>query len=170
MFIAVDVHYHNSKAQAAGVLYRNWTDCEAEKTLIVPVEPAASYIPGQFYKRELPCIMAVLERLDFLPQCIIIDGYVYLGRERAPGLGKYLFDAIEKKSSVIGVAKNPFKDPPSDTQVFRGKSKRPIYVSSAGMGMEEAKYHIGEMCGKHRIPRLIKMADSLSKQEPPAFL
>ena len=39
----------------------------------------ADYVPGQFYKRELP---GILSRLTAPPQVIVVDGYVYLGRSR----------------------------------------------------------------------------------------
>jgi deoxyribonuclease V len=34
----------------------------------------APYRSGQFYHRELPCILAILKSLSELPQVIIIDG------------------------------------------------------------------------------------------------
>ena len=45
--------------------------------------------PGQFYKRELPCILELLKQVNPLPNYIVIDGYVYLGGDEKPGLGKH---------------------------------------------------------------------------------
>ncbi|WP_207420305.1 hypothetical protein [Desertivirga brevis] len=49
------------------------------------------YIPGEFYKRELPGILSLLDKINFeLIQAIIIDGFVILNDEGKPGLGGYL--------------------------------------------------------------------------------
>ncbi len=37
------------------------------------------YIAGQFYRRELPCIMAILRIIEEKIHTVIIDGYVDLG-------------------------------------------------------------------------------------------
>jgi deoxyinosine 3'endonuclease (endonuclease V) len=53
----------------------------------------AEYVPGQFYKRELPLLRAVIDNLPSRPSMLIIDGYVWLGATDAPGLGAHLFEA-----------------------------------------------------------------------------
>ena len=45
----------------------------------------------------------------------------------------------------------------------RGSSRRPLYVSAAGMELQEAKRHIAQMHGKFRMPALLKRADQLSR-------
>jgi deoxyinosine 3'endonuclease (endonuclease V) len=57
MILAVDVHYKGQKALVAGVLFENWDDdypCEIFMSTFSNIE---KYEPGQFYKRELPCIL-----------------------------------------------------------------------------------------------------------------
>jgi deoxyribonuclease V len=52
------------------------------------VDTVATYLPGQFYLRELPAIQAVLattERMDLL----VIDGYVTLDPHGHPSLGAH---------------------------------------------------------------------------------
>ncbi len=168
MILAIDVSYQENQALVAGVLFGAWDACEPSQVLFTRRADVAAYVPGQFYKRELPCILALLKTLKRWPAYIIVDGYVYLGRERRPGLGKYLYDALEGQVTLIGVAKSRFKHTPAVTEVFRGGSRRPLYVTAAGLSESQAKDLIASMCGQHRVPAMLKLADKLSKQHPQA--
>ncbi|MCG3154810.1 MAG: hypothetical protein DKINENOH_01406 [bacterium] len=53
--------------------------------------------------------MALLQQLKQLPEFIVIDGYVYLDGNQKPGFGKHLYEALEEKSIIIGVAKSRLK-------------------------------------------------------------
>jgi deoxyribonuclease V len=74
-----------------------------------------------------------------------------------------LYDALDRKSVIIGVAKSRFKDTPAETEIFRGGSKRALYVTTVGISETEAKGCIMRMHGEHRIPTLLKRVDQLSK-------
>jgi deoxyribonuclease V len=164
MIFAVDVYYYHDRALAAGILFDRWEDREAIGELTVEINKIAEYEPGKFYKRELPCILELLKQLDSLPKYIVIDGYVYLGSEKKSGLGKYLYDFIQKKSAVIGVAKNRFDDTPIEAEIYRGNSQRPLYITAIGISQSEAKAAVLSMYGEHRIPVMLKMVDKLSKK------
>ncbi|WP_299948707.1 hypothetical protein [uncultured Microbulbifer sp.] len=98
-------------------------------------------------------------RYDLTPDIIVIDGYVVLGQELKPGLGMRLYEALDKKIPIIGVAKTAFKDSNSESEVFRGESKKPLYVTAVGIGDQIAKSYISSMHGKHRMPTLLKLVD-----------
>lgn len=164
MILAVDVDYREDKTVAAGVLFQNWEDSEPVQELISEIHKVAEYEPGQFYKRELPCVLALLQQLAQLPEFIVIDGYVYLDGNQKPGFGKHLYEALEGKSIIIGVAKSRFKDTPVETEIFRAGSKRALYVTAVGISAAEAKGFIMRMHGAHRIPTLLKRVDQLSKR------
>lgn len=164
MIFAVDVDYRASQAFAAGVLFQNWEDGEPAAELTAEIPTVAEYEPGQFYKRELPCILELLKQLQQLSQYIVIDGYVYLDGNQKPGLGKRLYDALEEKAVIIGVAKSRFKDTPPETEVFRGDSKRALYVTAIGINETDAKACIMRMHGEHRLPTILKRVDQLSKR------
>jgi len=164
MIFAVDVDYRASQAFAAGVLFQNWEDEESVGELTAPISTVAAYEPGQFYKHELPCILELLKQLEQLPECIVIDGYVYLDRNQKPGLGRHLYDALQERSVIIGVAKSRFKDTPPETEVFRGDSKRALYVTAIGINETDAKACIMRMHGEHRLPTILKRVDQLSKR------
>jgi deoxyribonuclease V len=163
VILAVDVHYRGSRAVAAGVLFREWEDSErvAEWTLTIPA--VAAYEPGQFYRRELPCILELLKQVEPLPEIIIIDGHVYLDAEGRPGLGRLLYDALQGRCAVIGVAKSRFKDTPPEAVVFRGGSKRALYVTAVGIAESDPRCFILRMHGNHRLPTLLRWTDGLTR-------
>ncbi|MCU0578615.1 MAG: endonuclease V [Desulfobacterota bacterium] len=90
---AFDVYYGKEGwASAAAVLFPSYDAAEpaAEYTELLPV--AAPYVPGEFFRRELPPILALLHKFDRLPDEVIVDRYVLLGDK--PGLGYHLFTAL----------------------------------------------------------------------------
>ena len=163
MIFAIDCQYYDDTAIAAGILFENWHDEEITAKQVNTIENIAPYEPGQFYKRELPCILSVLKSLETQPDIIIVDGYVTLSREQKPGLGMHLYEALDRKIPVIGVAKRSFVDTPEEAGVLRGKSENPLYISSAGIDLEQAKAHIQQMHGKNRHPTLLKYVDQLAR-------
>ncbi len=162
--LAVDVTYHQGTARAAGVLFESWADPHPLETLVLELPKVSNYIPGKFYLRELPCLLALVERLAYLPEFVLVDGYVWLTEKRLPGLGQHLYERLEGQVKVIGVAKSPFRNTPAPI-LLRGKSKRPLYITAAGLSDELAKGLISSMHGEHRIPTLLKLAHTLSKRQ-----
>jgi deoxyribonuclease V len=163
MILAVDVDYREDFARVAGILFRDWGDEHPVIERVVECNVVSDYRPGEFFRRELPCIERLLQVIDQPVDCIVVDGYVYLGSERRPGLGKHLFDAMEQKIAVIGVAKTRFHDTSDTAAVFRGGSTRPLYVTAAGMPQDLARQRIRNMHGEHRIPTLLQQVDRLSR-------
>lgn len=164
MILATDVHYHRTGATAAGVLFNDWQDTQAQQTLTVPIEHVEPYVSGQFYQRELPCLLALIEQITMPLDTIIVDGFVTLGEQQTAGLGKYLYDALAGKIIVIGVAKSAFSDSSIATEILRGKSNKPLYVTAVGMELEDAKDCVLAMAGAFRLPTLLKQVDSLCRK------
>ncbi|PSF07586.1 endonuclease V [Marinobacter fuscus] len=164
MILAVDVQYLNESAHVAGIAFDSWEDEEAQKEYTSFVKKVEPYEPGFFYKRELPCILALLEEFSLKPNVIIVDGHVYLDGKSRPGLGKRLYDALVDKPEIIGVAKKSYADLESGHEIFRGKSKKPLYITTTG-NLELAKSSIKNMFGKNRIPVLLKQVDQLCREE-----
>ena len=80
------------------------------------------------------------------------------------GLGAYLYEALNKEIKIIGVAKSEFRDILSDTYLYRGESKKPLYITSAGVDLEVAKGFVSIMHGKYRFPTLLKEVDRLCRE------
>ena len=132
--LAIDVDYRpDGGAVAAGVLFADWTSVGVERTVTKAIEAVLPYQSGQFFQRELPCILELLSEAAIEPDIIVVDGYVWLGPDRRPGLGAHLFRALNGEVPIVGVAKTRFADTPAETEVFRGTSRRPVYVTSAGI-------------------------------------
>ncbi len=160
----MDVDYRDSYAIAAGILFNDWRSdvIKLEKTIIV--DKVLPYQSGEFYKRELPCLKQLIDSLNKLPSLFIIDGFVYLDNNKNHGLGGYLYKEYKSKIPVIGVAKNNFKNCDISTQIIRGKSLKPLYVTSFGIDQEIASKSIKQMHGKNRIPTLLKKVDKLCRK------
>ncbi|MGQ9620918.1 MAG: endonuclease V [Bacteroidales bacterium] len=162
MIAAVDVYYNKDSGAAAGVaLFSSFSVCKPYSTYYVNgIQAVENYVPGQFYKRELPCIMTALGGINEAIDIVIIDGYVNPGNK--PGLGHYLWTALGGNIAVIGVAKSFFQATDA-VKVFRGKSHKPLYVTSAGIDPAVAAVFIENMHGKYRIPDMLRITDMLSR-------
>jgi deoxyinosine 3'endonuclease (endonuclease V) len=164
MFACVDTHYFDWGSRTALLQFRDWEDAAAERaTICEHFGEAAEYVPGQFYLRELPCITDVLERSGDRFETIVVDGYVYLDQGRA-GLGKRLFDLLQGQTSVIGVAKNPFRKALDAQRVLRRGSRRPLFVTAIGLPVATAATLIDRMHGEFRNPTLLKQVDALARK------
>ena len=162
MIAAFDVHYLEDGCAAAAVLFSDYSDAEPKATYAQFLPGAADYIPGEFYRRELPCILALLKHIKEAPNEMVVDGYVMLGNR--PGLGQHLFKSFDGQIPVVGVAKSKFRGS-SGIEVFRGGSIHPLYVTSAGVDIQKAAEGIRTMHGGHRIPSLLKRVDLLAKEK-----
>jgi deoxyribonuclease V len=163
MIAAVDVCYSETGATAGGVLFTHWSSQQPARELLEFIEQVEPYEPGSFYKRELPCLLKLLEPVKDRVEIIIVDGYVWLRPENRPGLGAHLYEALGEQAPVIGVAKSMFRGATNAEPVLRGRSRRPLYVTAAGMNPVIAAKNILGMHGLHRIPTLLKRVDQLCR-------
>jgi deoxyribonuclease V len=128
-------HLSTGGAQAAAVRAADaaFVRVVAERTAVLP--QVLPYRPGQFYRRELPPLRAVLDDLSGL-DLLVIDGYADLDPARRPGLGAHAH--AEFGIPVIGVAKSRFRTATHAAPVVRGSSARPLFVTAAGMPSADA--------------------------------
>lgn len=162
MIAALDVQYDDAtnSALAAAVVFESWEHEQPLREYIVRCHDVAAYVPGQFFQRELPCLLAVLAVIQEPIEIVVIDGYVSLGDK--PGLGMHLWEALKGQKAIVGVAKTRFLSA-SATEVFRGESKTPLFVTAAGMDVAEAAAKVVTMAGSHRNPTLLKSVDQLAR-------
>ena len=163
MIACVDVGYNDTTARAACVTFEDWRDAQASHEYVLNTTDVQPYVPGQFYQRELPCVLTVLDQLPALPDIVVIDGYVWLDDRNRKGLGGYLFDSLGEAVPIIGVAKTRFATATSAVEVFRGSSIRSLFVTAVGIDQNEAADCIARMHGENRIPTLLKRVDQLSR-------
>ena len=96
-------------------------------------------------------------------EIILVDGFVHLEAPRLRGLGARLAAALPYRAAVIGIAKNPLKTADRYVPVTRGRSRRPLYVSSVGMALDRAAARVAAMHGPYRIPTLVRATDRLAR-------
>src|SRR4051812_44017066 len=132
MIAALDVHYDDSKliGIATAVVFEDWCSDVPAAEYRAAVESTQPYVPGQFFRRELPCLLAVIAKIREPLETIIVDSYV--GLDQKPGLGQHLFEQLSNRIAVIGVAKTQSHGAPA-VEVLRGKSKQPLFVTAAGI-------------------------------------
>lgn len=162
----VDVQYADPKGTAACVVAAQWTDAVAIEERVAVIDPVAPYVPGRFFERELPCIVAVLAKIGTTFGSLVVDGYVTLDAQGTPGLGAHVHDHFGGAFPVIGVAKTAFRGSAFAAQILRGSSQTPLYVTAIGMGVDEASKLVQGMHGAHRIPTLLGRVDALARGRP----
>jgi deoxyribonuclease V len=158
---AVDVHYPDSGGGRAALVL---ADDPGFGTLVAEhvtwLETVAPYQPGSFYTRELPAIEAVLAGAGPL-RLLIVDGYCDLDPDGRPGLGAHVHRACGV--AVIGVAKTAFRSATHAVMVHRGQSRQPLYVTAAGLPVDEAVALVAGMAGPHRLPDALRRVDALAR-------
>lgn len=159
---AVDVHYDDQEqAKAALVVCREMTFSTIVSEHVADIARTEPYEPGKLYKRELPCIRAVLALGPQL-ELLVVDGYATLDPQGRPGLGAYAADAFG--IPVIGVAKTAFRTATHAAEVIRGSAIRPLYVTAAGgLEIEEAARIVTSMAGPNRLPAVLARVDNLAR-------
>lgn len=167
MKAAVDVCYRRTQARAAGLIFEDWTDSAPASVFQIRLPPQKPYRPGRFFERELPCLLALLRPIAFRFEAIVIDGYVHLCDEAGKGLGVHLFESLAYSPTIIGVAKNPLKVADRFVPVYRGSSRKPLFVSAIGCPADQAARIIAGMHGSDRIPTLLKQVDRFARSVDP---
>lgn len=173
-WIALDVDYRAGEdgaehAYCAAVAFDAFTDARAAGELAVRVDNVKPYVPGRFFEREMPCLLAAIDeaiRRGFTIDGVLIDGYVWLDHGRA-GLGAHLHEALRARGmelAVIGVAKTKFDGAERvQREVLRGRSSRPLYVTCEGIALETASQNVRSMAGEHRVATLLARVDRLCR-------
>jgi deoxyribonuclease V len=157
------VHYlDDGSARAAMVAYRDRRFSQLARTRTAMVPAVEPYQPGEFFRRELPPLRAVIPPVGEL-SLLVIDGYVDLDPSGRPGLGAHV--QAEFAVPVIGVAKTAFATATHAAPVLRGRSARPLYVTAAGMTISDAALLVAEMAGRFRLPDALTAVDRLARSD-----
>src|SRR5262245_49001036 len=160
----LDVAYGDTATAVAGALAQSWGANRASQLRVRRFDrPPASYEPGAFYKRELPLLLSVISEFDRPIKMIGIDGYVWLDADSLPGLGGHLFASLGRRIPVIGIAKTRYRNDTWSIPVLRGTSRRPLFVTSAGIEAKEAAERVRSMHGAHRIPTILALVDRAAR-------
>lgn len=166
MIYAFDTYYYEDYANTVCIAFEDWTSDREIEVFTEQTPISSGYESGAFYKRELPCIVSLLNKMVLKKEdIIIVDGYVTLDNEGKIGLGGYLYEALQEKYPIVGIAKNEFATPDFQRRsVLRGNSKTPLFVTAKGIDVDQIKRDVERMHGPYRIPTLLKKLDQLSRE------
>jgi len=167
MIFCFDTHYRKGYAKTSVVGFKNWNSSEPSIETSNYLYQFSNYESGAFYKRELPCLLSIINKIKLEPakDILIIDGYVLLSDKGKLGLGGYLYHELQCEFPIIGVAKNDFFSLHKLKKlIYRGKSKKPLYVTSLGYDLQEASEKILSMHGEFRMPTMLKLVDKNSRK------
>lgn len=167
MIYAFDTFYYEDFAKTVCIAFENWTSETESFIYSENTEISSDYESGAFYKRELPCILSLLKKINLKEgDLIIVDGYVTLDNRGKIGLGGYLYESLDKKYPVIGIAKNGFaSEDDLRKTIFRGESKTPLFLTTVGIDSDDIKIKVENMFGAYRIPTLLKKLDQLTREK-----
>ncbi|MER7283914.1 endonuclease V [Dactylosporangium sp. NPDC000244] len=157
---AVDVDYPDSGGGRAALVAGSLPGFAVETERVAWLDEVEAYVPGQFYRRELPAIRAVLAGVDPV-ELLIVDGYVDLDPDGRPGLGAHVHEALG--IPVIGVAKTSFHTATHAVPVLRGGASKPLYVTATGLPPADAAAFVTGMCGPFRMPDALRRVDALAR-------
>ncbi|MEM9545443.1 MAG: endonuclease V [Bacteroidota bacterium] len=163
MIYCFDTFYFEDKAQTSCLGINAWSDDEASFELTERIGDIQPYESGFFYKRELPCLKSILRKIELnsIDDILVIDGFVRLDDNKKLGLGGYLFEYLEAKIPVIGVAKNNFATINTlKREITRGESAKPLFITAMGIDLDLASDYISSMHGEFRIPTILKLVDT----------
>lgn len=165
MIYAFDTYYFDDKARTACVAFKDWTDEIPAEVYVRFRDGVEEYESGEFFRRELPCILDMLADINLKDDdVIIVDGYVTLNDDGKQGLGGYLYQELGGRIPVIGVAKTLFNQPNRERMALeKGGSRKPLYITAKGMDLQQAYDNIRRMHGEYRMPTLLKRMDQLSR-------
>ncbi|MBT34429.1 MAG: endonuclease V [Thalassobius sp.] len=163
MIALFDVDYREDKAHAAAVIIENWQSEDPFRIYTKIIDNIEAYQPGEFYKRELPCLVSLISLFEEKISVLVVDSYVWVKSKK--GLGGYLYDHFQGKYPVVGVAKSRFADNDENcVELLRGESNNPLFISAIGTDLIDAKDNVAKMTGEFRMPAMLKLVDRLSKE------
>ncbi|WP_405828906.1 endonuclease V [Streptomyces sp. NBC_01176] len=178
----VDVAYDDERdlvVAAAVVLDAATLQVVAEATAVGQV--SFPYVPGLLAFREIPTVLAALDRLPCAPGLVVCDGYG-LAHPRRFGLASHL--GVLTGLPTIGVAKNPFTFTYQEPGAPRGSASplladadevgralrtrdgvKPVFVSVGHrVSLDHACAHTLALTPEYRLPETTRRADSLCRR------
>ncbi|MDG4759926.1 endonuclease V [Micromonospora sp. WMMD710] len=143
--------------------------------------PAFGYVPGLFAFRELPALLAALDRLSTRPDLLVCDGHG-LAHPRRFGLACHL--GVVTGLPAIGVGKTPLIGEWDPVQWGRGSwsplrdggdvvgravrtqdGVKPVFVSVGHrMSLDNATTQVLALAPRYRLPETTRTADRLCRE------
>lgn len=166
MILALDTYYYSNSSLTVGIWFDDWRSNNLNRIEYSWCNHFESYVPGQFYKRELPGILDFIDLYGLNDvDIVILDGFI--NTPNGPGLGLLFYESLGSPNNlnIVGIAKSYYEGIESISErVFRGNSKKPLYIQTYGLDIQEVGKKVRKMRGKNRIPKLLKILDDETKK------
>ncbi|WP_442812067.1 endonuclease V [Streptomyces sp. NBC_01803] len=181
--VGVDVTYEEgTDRHVAAAVVLDAGSLEVVEEVTVAGRGAFPYVPGLLAFREVPSVLAALEKLRTAPDLIVCDGYG-IAHPRRAGLAVHL--GVVTGVPCFGVAKSPFAFEYQEPGPERGAMApltdddgdvvgravrtragvKPVFVSvGSGIGLDNACAHTLRLTPRYRLPETTRRADHLSRQ------
>ena len=176
----LDVAYDGDRLAAAVVVLDRGTLREVDRA-VVRGETTFPYVPGLFAFREVPALLAALERLTTRPELLVCDGQG-LAHPRRFGLACHL--GVLTGISAIGAAKTTFVGTHAHPGPERGATAdlldgdevvgaavrtqdavKPVYVSVGHrVSLPTAVEHVLYLAPRYRLPETTRVADRACRE------
>jgi deoxyribonuclease V len=173
----LDVAYSlDDQRLAAAVVVLNTADLSVADTAVVRGVPAFPYVPGLFAFREVPALLAALDRLTVRPEVLICDGHG-LAHPRRFGLAAHLGVLTDLPSFGVGKTRlvgdwEPVGEPRGARSalvdagetvgaVLRTQTGvKPVFVSVGHrIGLDRACELTLRLAPRYRLPETTRVAD-----------
>lgn len=179
----VDVGFREEKAHAA-VVVLSFPDLQLVEYATAEVPIPFPYVPGLLSFREMPAILAALEKLEGLPEVFLCDGQG-LAHPRRFGIACHLgvlldLPALGCAKSVLVGRPGPLAEEVGSTAEMRHKDEvvgmavrtrtgvKPIYVSVGHRLDLPTAVQLVLACGRGlRLPEPTRLADRLASRRGP---
>jgi len=180
----VDVGFEAGGAVTrAAVAVLRYPELDVLETVVARRPTTFPYIPGLLSFRELPAVLAALDRLREPPDLLLCDGQG-IAHPRRFGIASHLGLLVDIPS--IGVAKSRLcgahEEPPNQRGAWtplRAEGEiigaalrtrvgvKPLYVSSGHrIGLETAIAYVMGCCARYRLPETTRHAHRLASGPP----
>ncbi|NRQ40116.1 endonuclease V [Nonomuraea sp. NN258] len=176
----LDVHYHGQDDVTAAVVVLAADTLAPVERVVVHGKATFPYVPGLFAFRELPTLVAALERLTSTPDLLVCDGYG-LAHPRGFGLACHL--GVLTGLPSLGVGKTPFVGTHATPAPERGawtpivhdgaavgralrtqREVKPVYVSQGHrISLDTVTDQVLRLSPRYRLPEPIRQADHLAR-------
>jgi deoxyribonuclease V len=184
LIAGVDVSGANEERIAkAAIVMLEYPDLNVIDTVTIEAEVNFPYVPGLLSFREMPLLIKVLEKLDAVPDLVLVDGQG-IAHPRRLGLASHLGLFLDiptigcAKSRLIGTHGELPDNAKTWTELFDGNEvigaavrtkikTNPLYISVGHkISLPKAIYWTLQCCKKHRLPEPTRLAHQAASGKP----
>jgi deoxyribonuclease V len=176
----LDVHYHGDEGLSAAVVVLDAETLSVVEQVVAHGKAEFPYVPGLFAFRELPALVAALERLTVTPDLLVCDGY---GVAHPRGFGLACHVGVLTGLPTVGVGKTAFVGVHAPPGQERGswtpimldgsavgralrtqRGVKPVYVSQGHrIDLDTATRQVLRLSPRFRLPEPVRRADHLAR-------